>query len=101
MLGNLNPTPPTLQRELFVTASLAVNSQASVVWDGNNGSATPLAEGLYGARVFSTQRSEQNNPDLDILVDRAAAGHFQPGGLTDSNHFRHPQPGRHLNRHGD
>ena len=68
--GNLNPTPPTLQRELDITASLAVNSQASVVWDGNNESATPLAEGLYGARVFSTQRSEQNNPDLDVLVDR-------------------------------
>ena len=68
--GNLNPTPPTLQRELDITASLAVNSQASVVWDGNNGSATPLAEGLYGARVFSTQRNEQNNSDLDVLVDR-------------------------------
>ena len=68
--GNLNPTPPTLQRELLVTASLAAGSQASVAWDGNNGSATPLAEGLYGVRVFSSQRTEQNNSDLDILVDR-------------------------------
>jgi hypothetical protein len=41
-----------------------------VVWDGNNGSASPLAEGLYGVRVLSTERAEQNNSDLDILVDR-------------------------------
>jgi hypothetical protein len=68
--GNLNPTPPTLYRELVVAASIAANSQASVVWDGNDGSAAPVAEGLYGVRVLSTQRAEQNNSDLDILVDR-------------------------------
>jgi hypothetical protein len=68
--GSLQPTPPTLQRELDITASLAVNSQASVVWDGNNASATPLAEGLYGVRVLSNERNEQNNSDLDILLDR-------------------------------
>jgi hypothetical protein len=70
--GNLSPTPPAIQRSLGVSSSLAAGSQASVSWDGNNASALPLAEGLYGVRVFSTQRTEQNNSDLDILIDRTA-----------------------------
>jgi hypothetical protein len=68
--GNLNPTLPTLHRELIVAATIAANNQASVAWDGNDGSAAPLAEGLYGVRVLSNSRAEQNNSDLDILVDR-------------------------------
>jgi hypothetical protein len=70
--GNLNPTAPTLHRQLTVTASLAAGSSASVVWDGLNSSASQLAEGLYGVRVFSTQRSEPNGEDLRLLVDRTA-----------------------------
>jgi hypothetical protein len=69
--GNLSQTP-TLHQTLTVTASLAENTTASVVWDGTNSTGNPLAEGLYGIRVFSNQSAEPNNSPLEIVVDRTA-----------------------------
>ena len=87
--SNLNPTLPTLVRTL--TPSPALNLAAGATgsvgsWNGKNDVSIDVAEGLYTARVRSSQQGEDDNGNrrVAIVVDRTPPGISNPVVLPNS-----------------